>query len=171
VQQYSRKNGGAHRRSANKRLHMTVTALRSFWHNCPPSTFGDAPGCVLPVRARLRPVKRGVSPLPCTIDFFAVAPAIPGQFCRKSLLPGTFMIAPLRKAFSRPQFARFARLDRFPSFLRHGKIAENGCTERSYGVATAEGIYDNDECLPFEIGMCRMLAPNHNISISLEWLA
>ncbi len=48
------------KRSANKRLHMTATALRSFGIIARHKGFGGWAGCVLPVRARFRPVNRGV---------------------------------------------------------------------------------------------------------------
>ena len=46
---------------ANKRLHTTATALASFGIRARRTCLGGYVGCVLPVRARLRLVKRSVS--------------------------------------------------------------------------------------------------------------
>jgi len=46
---------------ANKRLHTTATALASFGIIARRKCLGGCFGCILPVRARLRLVKRGVS--------------------------------------------------------------------------------------------------------------
>jgi hypothetical protein len=54
--------GGKEREWPNKRLHTTATALASFGIRTRPQCLGGFAGCVLPVRARLRLVKRSVSP-------------------------------------------------------------------------------------------------------------
>ncbi len=55
--------------NANKRLHTTATALAGFFLFFFSKRLGGFPGCVLPVRARLRLVKRGVRRL-LVIRFF-----------------------------------------------------------------------------------------------------
>jgi len=50
---------------ANKKMHMTHTARRSFRHNCPLLRFSGFVYFLLPVRARFGPVILGVSKLRC----------------------------------------------------------------------------------------------------------
>ena len=57
------KYGGYRVVNANKRLHTTATALANFGIIARRTCLGGCVSCVLPVRARLRLVKRGVNRL------------------------------------------------------------------------------------------------------------